>query len=163
MRHSTSNAILTKLFKWDYGNGDAPFSRQKIRKSFAFGALWRTYKVPCLYIRCVSTFSYWDKLKPFTALSMLICVAYVGKPISLSWHGSRQLHHNDRANNIAWICTYNNRFKHIPTLQGQEHSWLARVTCVITRVHHTKCMITHTHVGIYIYIHTHHAHCYHIG
>ena len=41
--------------------------------------------------------------------------------------------------------------------QGQEHSWLKRVTHVAMRVHHTKCTITHTHavIYIYIYIHTH--------
>ena len=70
------------------------------------------------------------------------------------WHGSRQSHHDDHAHNIAWICTYGNRLEHIPTLQGQELSWLERVTHVAMRVHHTKWTITHTCVGIYIYIYT---------
>ena len=60
-------------------------------------------------------------------------------------------HRNDCAHNIAWICTYNNCLGHIPTLQGQEHSWLERVAHVATRVHHTKCTITHiqAYIGIY--------------
>ena len=40
------------------------------------------------------------------------------------WHGSRQSHRNDRAHNIVWICTCNNRLEHIPILQGQVLSWL---------------------------------------
>ena len=71
------------------------------------------------------------------------------------WHGSRQSHRDDLAHNIAWICTYDNRLECIPILQGQELSWLERVTHVNTRVHHTKCTITHTHAGI------NHAQCYH--
>ena len=38
-----------------------------------------------------------------------------------SWHGSKQSHHNDDAHNVAWICTYSIRLKHIPILQGQKH------------------------------------------
>ena len=76
------------------------------------------------------------------------------------WHGSRQSHHDDCAHNIAWICTYDNCLKHIPILQGQELSWLERVTHVAMRVHHTKCTITQTHTSKYIYIYiciTHNA------
>ena len=68
------------------------------------------------------------------------------------WHGSRQSHYDDRAHNITWICTYGNRLEHIPILQGQKLSWLERVAHVAMKVHHTKCIITHTHAGIYIYI-----------
>ena len=68
------------------------------------------------------------------------------------WHGSRQSHDNDCAHNIVWICTYGNHPEHIPILRGQEFSWLEWVTHVATRVHHTKCTITHTRAGIYIYI-----------
>ena len=75
------------------------------------------------------------------------------------WHGSRQSHCDDRAHNITWIYTYGNRLEHILVLQGQELSWLERVTHVATRVHHTKYTITHTHASIYIciyiYIHIH--------
>ena len=70
------------------------------------------------------------------------------------WHGSRQSHRNDHAHNIAWICIYGNCLDNIPILQGQELSWLERVTHVVTRVHHSKCTITHTHTGKYIYIYT---------
>ena len=74
-------------------------------------------------------------------------------------HGSRQSHRNDHAHSTTWICTYNNRLKHLLMSQGPEHSWLKRVTHIATKVHHTKCMITHTHASIYIYIyiytHTH--------
>ena len=39
-----------------------------------------------------------------------------------------------------------------------------RFTHVATRVHHTKCIITHiqAYIYIYIYIYIHHAQCYHI-
>ena len=77
------------------------------------------------------------------------------------WHRSRQSHHDDRAHNMAWICTYDNRLKHIPILLGQELLWLEKVTDVDTKVHHTKCIITHTHAGIYIYTYIHHAQHYH--
>ena len=82
------------------------------------------------------------------------------------WHGSRQSHRDDHAHSIAWICIYGNRLEHIPILEGQELSWLDKITHIATRVHHTKCTITHTHVGIYIYMcvyinsYIHHAQCY---
>ena len=77
------------------------------------------------------------------------------------WHGSRQSHRDDLAHYIEWICTYGNHLKRIPTLQGQELSWLGRITHIATRVHNTKCIITHMHASIYIYIYIHHAQCYH--
>jgi len=75
------------------------------------------------------------------------------------WHGSGWSHHGDYAHNMTWICICSKCLEHILMSQGQEHSWLERVTYVAIGVHHTKCMITHTHAGIYIYIH--HAQCYH--
>ena len=83
------------------------------------------------------------------------------------WHRSRRSNCSDYTHSVIWICTYSNCLKHILMSQGLEHSWPERVTHISTKVHHTKCMITHTHVGIYIYIHTyihtyiHHAQCYH--
>ena len=67
------------------------------------------------------------------------------------WHGLRQSHCDDHAHNIAWICTYENCLERIPTLQGQELSWLERVTHVAMRVHHTKCTITHIQADIDIH------------
>ena len=150
MRHSTQNAILTKLLTWEYGNGVAPFSRQKSSKVshlVHYGASTRR-----LCIWRVSTCLYCDEPKPFKASSMLMHAAYTEKLMSLRWHGSRQSHHDNRAHKIAWICTYHSRLERIPTLQGQEHSRLARGTRMATKVHYTMCLITHTHAGIYIYI-----------
>ena len=157
MHHNTSNAVLTKLSTWEYGNGDTPFSWQKFGRVsclVCYGAL-----VSRLCIQHVSTCLYWDKPKPFKASSILMPIKYTGKPMSHRWHGSRQSHRDDCAHNITWICTYVNRLKHIPILQGQELSWLERVTHIATRVNHTKCTITHTHADICIYIHIHHAQC----
>ena len=69
------------------------------------------------------------------------------------WHGLRRSHRGDNAHNMTWICTYSKCLEHILMPQGQEHSWLERVTHVAMRVYHTKCTITHTHAVIYIYTH----------
>ena len=70
-------------------------------------------------------------------------------------HGSRQSHCDDCANNTAFaLSTYGIRLEHIPILQGQELLWLERVTHVATRVHHTKCKMTHTHGGTHTHTHT---------
>ena len=68
------------------------------------------------------------------------------------WHGSGRSNYSDYAHNVTWICTYSNWLKNILISQGPEHSWPKRVAHISTRVHHTKCTITHTHIGIYIYI-----------
>ena len=139
-----------------------PIFTAKIRQSFTFSALWHTCKVLCLCIWRVPTCSCYNKPESLKALSILMCITYTGKPTW--WHGSGWSHHDDHAHNIAWIRTYNHCLEHIPTLQGQEHSWLERVAHIATRVHHTKCMITHTCRHIYIYIDTYIylAQCYHI-
>ena len=67
------------------------------------------------------------------------------------WDKLGQSHCDDRAHNIAWIYTYDNRLERIHILQGQELSWLERVTLIVTRVHHTKCTITHIQVDIDIH------------
>ena len=68
------------------------------------------------------------------------------------WHGSGRSHRDDCALNIVWACTYSICLRRIPTLQGQEHSWLERVAHIATRVHNTKCTITP--IQTYINIHT---------
>ena len=94
----------------------------------------------------------WNETKPLKASNLLMRVAYMGKPISFRWQRLRQSHHDDHAHNIAWICTYNNCLECIPTLQGQEHLWLQWVAFLATRVHHTKCTITHIQAYIDIHI-----------
>ena len=61
-----------------------PIFTAKIRQSFAFGVLWRTSRVSHLCIWHISTCSHCGKPKPSKVLSMLMRVAYTGKPISLS-------------------------------------------------------------------------------
>ena len=68
------------------------------------------------------------------------------------WHESRQSHCSDHVHNIAWICTYVSRLECIPTLQGQELSWLERGTNVAMRVDHTKCTTIHVQTDIDIHI-----------
>ena len=68
------------------------------------------------------------------------------------WNWSRQSHR------MTWICTYNNCLDHILMSQGPKHSLLERVAHVSTRVHHTKCTITHTHKGIHTHPHTYIIH-----
>ena len=67
------------------------------------------------------------------------------------WHGLGPSHHSDYAHSMTWICACSKCTEHILMSQGQEHLWLERVTHTATRVHHTKCTITHTHTSIYIH------------
>ena len=60
-----------------------PIFKAKIQQSFMFGVLWCTSRVSRLCIQHISTCLHHDKLKPFKASSMLMRVAYIGKPISL--------------------------------------------------------------------------------
>ena len=106
-----------------------------------------------VYTMCLDMLILWQA-KALQSVKHVDACCIHGETNVTWWHGSRQSHHDDHAHNIAWICTYGNRLEHIPTLQGQELSWLERVTHVAMRVHHTKWTITHTCVGIYIYIHT---------
>ena len=129
-----------------------PIFTEKIWQSFTFSALWRTSRASFLCIRRVPTCLCWDKSEPLKASSILMRVTYTRKPMTLRWHGSRQSHNDDRAHNIVWICTYSKCLKCILTQQGHEHSWLERVAHIATRVHHTKCTITH--IQAYIDIHT---------
>ena len=115
-----------------------------------------------VYTMCLDMLILWQA-KALQSVKHVDACCIHGETNVTWWHGSRQSHHDDHAHNIAWICTYGNRLEHIPTLQGQELSWLERVTHVAMRVHHTKWTITHTCVGIYIYIYIyiHHVQCYH--
>ena len=113
------------------------------KNSIEFRVWWG--RVSCLCIWYVQTYSCQDELEPLKASSILMRIAYIGKLISLRQHGSRQSHRDDHAHNISWICTYSNCHEHIPTLQGQEHSWLEMVAYLATRVHHTKCTIRRCH------------------
>ena len=123
---------------WQWG---CPIFTVKIQQSFAFSALWCTSRVSnlCIWFETFQSIKHVD-----------VCRIH-GKTNVTWWHGSKQSHRDDHAHNIAWICTYGNRLEHIPTIQGQELSWLERVTHVATRVHLTKCTITHTHASIYIH------------
>ena len=148
MHRSTQNAILSKLSPWEWG---CPTFIAKLQQSFAFGVLWCTSRVLHLYIRRVSTCSYWDEPKPPQCIKCVDARRIHGKTNVTGWHGSGQSHCDDYAHKIAWICTYDNHLEHIPTLQGQK-LWLEKVTHVATRVHHTKCTITH--IQAYIDIHS---------
>ena len=60
-----------------------PIFKVKTLQNFAFGVLWRTGRVLCMCIRCALTCSCCNEPKPFKASSMLICVTYTRKPMSL--------------------------------------------------------------------------------
>ena len=151
MHHSTQNAILSKLSPWEYGSGDAPLSQQnssKVSHLVCYGA-------PVGF--CICIYDVYQHAHTEMSRSPPQCIKCVNacrihrKTNVTGWHGSRQSHCDDRAHKIAWICTYDNHLEHIPTLQGQKLSWLEKVTHVATRVHHTKCTITHIQVDIDIH------------
>ena len=124
-----------------------PIFIAKIQQSFMFGALWLTGRVSCLCIRLTLG----QARAPQSIKHIDACRIHWETNITW-WHGLGWSHRDDCAHNIAWICTYSNCLGHMPTLQGQEHSWLERVAHVATRVHHTKYTITHKQA--YIDIHT---------
>ena len=160
MHYSMPNAILTKIFNVRMRQWGCPIFTAKIQKSFAFNALWRTSEVSSFCVWHLSACSHCDEPKPSKVLEHVETCRMHRETNVTWWHGSRQSHYDDRAHCIAWICTYDNCLEHIPILQGQELSWLERVTHVATRVHHTKCTITHTQTTRHIYIYTHiHASC----
>ena len=72
-----------------------PIFMVKIWQSFGFSALQRTRRVSRMCIRRISTCSHYDESKPSKMLNMLICVAYIGKPMSLG--------DMDQDNHIAMI------------------------------------------------------------
>ena len=150
MQHNTQNAIFTKFLTWEYGNGDAPFSQRKFDRVLRLVR----YGTPAGFCVCVYNANRHAHTMTSRSLPSVkhVDACHIHKETNVTWwHGSRQLHHDDHAHNIAWVCTYGIHLQCIPTLQGQELSWLERVTHIATRVHHTKCTITHT----YIYTHTH--------
>ena len=166
MRYSTPNTILTKLLTWEYGNRDALFSRQKSGKVSHLVSYGTHARFRSMYTVCIDMLSLWWA-KALQGVKHAGACRIYGETNVTWWHGSRQSHRDNCAHNIVWIYTYGNCLKCIPTLQGQELSWLERVAHVAMGVYHKKCTITHTHVGIYIYIyiyiHTyiHHAQCIH--
>ena len=72
VHHSTQNAILTTN-KVPHFHDDNP------TEFF----IWCANRVSRLCIRHISTYSYRDEPKPFKVSSVLICVAYMGKLVSL--------------------------------------------------------------------------------
>ena len=93
----------------------------KIRQIFAFCVLWSIGRVLRLCIWHVSTCLYCDNLKPFNTSSILMRVAYMGKPTSLG--------DIDQDNHTAMIM-HTIQHEYAPTeialsapiLQGQELS-----------------------------------------
>ena len=110
-----------------------------------------------MYTACIDMLILWW-VEALQSLKHVYACRIHGETNVAWWHGSWQSYRDDHAHNIAWICTYDNRFEHIPILQGEELSWVEKVTHVAMRVHHAKCRITHTHRGIYIYIYIHIMH-----
>ena len=134
-----------------------PIFTAKIWQSFAFGVLWCTNSVSHLCIWHVSTCLYCDEPKPFKASSMLMRVAYTGKPMSLG--------DMDQNNHITMI---------VHTIQ---HEYALTAITLSTYLHY-KVKSSHDQRGsltqpresiqsaqssmykqIQIYIH--HAQCYH--
>ena len=142
-------------------NVATPFSGKNLAEFRVWCDMAHRQGFAFVYTTCIDILApWWDEaLQSVKHTDM--CLIYSETNVTW-WHGSRQSHYNDRAHNIAWICTYNSRLKHIPMLQGQELSLLERVAYIAMRFHHTKCTITHTHAGRNIYIYNmHYAQCYH--
>ena len=159
VHQSTQKTILNKLLLWEYNNGGAPFSWQKssrVSRLMCYGTSIGFHA--CVY----GSFQHArDRMSQSPSKYQTYwCVLHTWGNQCHLWHGSGRSHSDDYAYSIASICTYSNCLGHIPTLQGQEYSWLEWVSHVATRVHHTKCTITHIHAYIYIYIYTHtHTSC----
>ena len=130
-----------------------PIFTAKIQQSFKFGALAMTHRQGFMLVYIVR--------------ANVLVLGRAGAPQSIKhinmrriheetnvtwWNGTGWSHCDDYAHSMTWVCTYSKCLKHIPMPQGQELSWLERVTHIVIRVHHTKCTITHTRAGIYIYI-----------
>ena len=77
-KHYSHQVFTVRMRQWGW-----PILTAKIRQSFTFGVLWRIGKVSCLCIWRVLTCLCQDDSKPLKTLSTLICVAYMGKPMSL--------------------------------------------------------------------------------
>ena len=129
----------------------------KIQQSFAFGVLWHTSGVSCLCIQRALACSYEGKLKLTKASSMLMHVAYTGKPMSPA--------DMDSDKHIVMIM-HTIQYEYAPTavaLSAYPHHKVKsthdheRATLLTMGVHHKKCKTTHkqTNIYIYIYIHTH--------
>ena len=177
IRHSTQNAILTKLSTWEYGNGDALFSRQNPAEFHIYCAMAHQQGFMPVYTAHANMLVLGQAEAPQSIKHVDTCRIHEKTDVTW-WHGLRRSHRGDYAHSMTWICTYSKCLEHILMPQGQKHSWLKRVTHVAMRVHHTKCTITHPHTRshIYIYIHTHthiyththtqthihHAQCYQI-
>ena len=82
-----------------------------------------------LYTTCINMLSPWQAKALQNFKHVDACWIH-GETTVTWWNGSRQSHHDDRAHNIAWICTYGNCLEDISILQDQELSWLERVTHV---------------------------------
>ena len=82
MRHNTQNAILTMILMWEYGNGNALFSRRK------FGIVSRLVRYGAFVGVCVCVYgAYWQAgtmMSRSPSKHQACCIAYIGKPISLS-------------------------------------------------------------------------------
>ena len=83
-----------------------PIFTTKIQQSFTFGAVWCIGKVSHLCMLLVSTCSYYDVPKPSKVSSVLMRVAYMGKPMSLG--------DMDQDNHIAMIV-HTIQHKYAPT------------------------------------------------
>ena len=151
MCYSTPNAILTKLSIREYSIGDAPYHGENLAEFHVWCVMAHQQGFLFVYITRIDMLILW-RVEALQSIKHVDAHRIHGETNVTWWHGSRQSHRDDRAQNIAWICIYNNRLEHIHILEGQELLWLKRVAHVAMKVHHTKCIITHTHAGIYIYI-----------
>ena len=154
MRHSTQNAILTKLSTWEYGNGGNPFSRRKSGRVLRLVS----YSAPAgfrVYVYGAYQHAQLWRAKAFQSIKHVDACRIHGETNITWWDGLRLSYCDDHAHNIAWMCTHNNQLECIPTLQGQEQSWFARVIRITMRVHHTNCTITHTRASACAHTRTH--------
>ena len=79
IKHYSHQAFIVRIWQWR-----CPIFTVKIRQSFVFGVLQCISRVSCLCVWCMPTCSCQDLLKPLKASSILMRVAYMGKPMSLS-------------------------------------------------------------------------------
>ena len=130
MCHSTSNAILTKLWTCEYDNGDAPFSRRKSSRVLGL----RNYGTPAGFLICVYGV-YWHA-RTVTSRSPLKhqacwCVSHTRgnqchlvtwiETITPRW-SCTQYSMNMHLRQLPWVYTHITRSRALMTRKGHSRS-----------------------------------------
>ena len=157
MRHSTSNAILTKLSTWEYGNEDASLSQWKsgrVSCLVCYGAPVR-FRI-CVYGAYRHAHTKTSRSPQSIKCADMLDTCRIHRETSVTWwHGSKQ--------SPQWSCTQYSINMHLrQSLWAHTHT--IRSKAFMTREGHSRSFKSpsykvhnhpHTCRQIYIYIYTH--------